>query len=54
MNLKIAFLHFAYCCGPQPDNARKILQGMEIAAQHGADWVLTPEMALQGYHMMRR
>ena len=53
MNLKIAFLHFAYCCGPQPDNARKILQGMEIAAQHGADWVLTPEMALQGYHMMR-
>ena len=53
MDLKIAFLHFAYCCGSQEANARKILQGMKIAAQHGADWVLTPEMALQGYYMMR-
>ena len=53
MNLKIAFLHFAYCCGPQADNAKKILQGMKLAAQYGASWVLTPEMALQGYYMMR-
>lgn len=51
--MKIAFLHFAYCCGPQADNAKKILQGMKLAAQKGASWVLTPEMALQGYYMMR-
>lgn len=51
--MKIAFLHFAYCCGPQADNAKKILQGMKLAAQYGASWVLTPEMALQGYYMMR-
>lgn len=53
MILKIAFLHFAYCCGPQADNAKKILQGMKLAAQYSASWVLTPEMALQGYYMMR-
>ena len=51
--MKIAFLHFAYCCGPQADNAKKILQGMKLAVQQGASWVLTPEMALQGYYMMR-
>lgn len=51
--MKIAFLHFAYCCGPQAKNTEKILQGMKIAYEHGADWVLTPEMAAQGYHMMR-
>ena len=32
--MKIAFLHFAYCCGPQADNAKKILQGMKLAAQY--------------------
>ncbi len=51
--MKIAFLHFSYCCGPQEQNTKKILQGMELAHRHGADWILTPEMALQGYHMMR-
>ena len=50
MILKIAFLHFAYCCGPQADNAQKILQGMKLAAQYGASWVLTPEMAENWAH----
>lgn len=51
--MKIAFLHFDFCGGPQSRNTEKILQGMEFAAAHGAEWVLTPEMALQGYFMVR-
>lgn len=51
--MKIAFLHFAYCCGRQEENAEKILRGIELAAKAGAEWVLTPEMALQGYWMVR-
>ena len=50
--MKIAFLHFAFCGRPQGENAAKILKGMELAAEHGARWVLTPEMALQGYKMI--
>lgn len=51
--MKIAFLHFDFCGGPQSRNTEKILQGMEVAAAKGAGWVLTPEMALQGYFMVR-
>ncbi len=51
--MKIAFLHFSFCCGSQKDNAEKILRGVELAAKAGAEWVLTPEMALQGYWMVR-
>lgn len=51
--MKIAFLHFVYCGNRQEENQQKILQGMKLAASHGAQWVLTPEMALQGYQMIR-
>ena len=51
--MKIAFFHFDFCGGPQKQNTDKILQGIKIAASCGADWVLTPEMALQGYHMVK-
>lgn len=51
--MKIAFLHLAFCGNQQNENKEKILQGMKIAAANGAQWVLTPEMALQGYTMIR-
>lgn len=51
--MKIAWLHFDLCGGPQSENTGKLLRGIEKAAKAGADWVLTPEMALQGYHMVR-
>lgn len=51
--MKIAFLHLAFCGLPQVKNTLKILQGMKIANKHEASWVITPEMAVQGYHMMR-
>lgn len=51
--MRIAFLHLAYCGNKQSENQQKILNGMQMAAEYGAQWVLTPEMALQGYHMIR-
>ena len=51
--MKIAFLHFDFCGGPQSANTEKILHGMKIAAAVGAEWILTPEMALQGYFMVK-
>lgn len=51
--MKIAFLHFDFCGGPQSANTEKILHGMKIAAASGAEWILTPEMALQGYFMVK-
>lgn len=51
--MKIAWLHLDYCGGPQEKNTEKILQGIHLAAEQGANWVLTPEMALQGYFMTR-
>lgn len=51
--MKIAFLHFDFCGGSQSKNTEKILYGMKMAAAAGAEWVLTPEMALQGYFMVK-
>lgn len=51
--MKIAFLHFAFCGLSQKVNQEKILLGMDIAAKAGASWVLTPEMSLHGYTMIR-
>ena len=49
--MRLAFLHFDLCGGPLEKNRDNLLQGIGAAAAQGADWVLTPEMALQGYHM---
>lgn len=49
--MKIALLHFDFCGGPQELNWEKITKGLRIAKQAGAELVLTPEMALQGYFM---
>lgn len=51
--LRLALLHFDFCGGPQETNLKKIEEGVRLAAEAGADWVITPEMALQGYHMVR-
>ncbi|MDO4177948.1 MAG: carbon-nitrogen hydrolase family protein [Phascolarctobacterium sp.] len=49
--MKIALLHFDFCGGPQEKNTKKILCGMKMAKEAGARWIITPEMALQGYLM---
>lgn len=47
--MKIALLHFEYRSNKIENNVKKIIEGIRIAKSHGADWVLTPEMAVQGY-----
>ena len=49
--MRIAFLHYDLSGGPQNQNLEKIMAGIERAAKAGADWIITPEMALQGYFM---
>lgn len=48
--MKIALCHLELSCGPQERNLQLLEQGMRLAAEQGADWVLTPEAAVQGYY----
>ena len=49
--MKIALLHFDLAGGPQENNIDKLCKGIKIAAQNGATYIVTPEMAIQGYFM---
>ena len=51
--MKLALLHLDLCGGHQKENTAKILKGIKIAVSKGADWILTPEMAVQGYCMVK-
>ena len=51
--MKIALCHLELSCGPQERNLQILEQAVRIAAEQGADWVLTPEMAVQGYYFYR-
>lgn len=47
--MRIALLHLDVCNGPEAENTDKILYALKEAAANGAQWVVTPETALQGY-----
>ncbi|HIU63578.1 MAG TPA: carbon-nitrogen hydrolase family protein [Candidatus Avacidaminococcus intestinavium] len=47
--MKVAFLHFDLSGGPAKYNLQKIIAGIEVAVDNGAEWIITPETALQGY-----
>lgn len=47
--MQLALLHFDLSSGPTARNMEMICQGIRIAAKHQAKWIITPEMALQGY-----
>ena len=49
--MKIALLHFSLALGPLKNNLAKLCTGIEQAAKNGAKWIVSPEMALQGYYM---
>ena len=51
--MKIALCHLELSCGPQERNLHILEQAVRIAAEQGADWVLTPEVAVQGYYFYR-
>ena len=48
--MKIALCHLELSCGPQERNLCVLEQAVRLAAEQGADWVLTPEAAVQGYY----
>lgn len=50
--MKIALCHLELSCGPQERNLQLLEQAVSIAAEQGADWVLTPEAAVQGYYFI--
>lgn len=49
MGMKIALLHLNLSGGPQEKNLKVLCKSIKMAAKSGAKWILTPEMALQGY-----
>lgn len=51
--MKIALCHLELSCGPQERNLQLLEQAVRLAAEQGADWVLTPEAAVQGYYFYR-
>ena len=48
-NIKVAMLHLELKYADLDHNAQLIEAGIELAAKQGADWVMTPELALTGY-----
>lgn len=47
--MKIALLHLDVAEGPEIKNRKSILSAAKMAVSRGADWIITPETALQGY-----
>ena len=49
-SIRIALCHLNVAQGPQAENIKKIEKAIHIAGEHGANWIVTPETALQGYY----
>ena len=45
--MKIALCHLELSCGPHERNLQLLEQAVQLAAEQGAEWVLTPEAAVQ-------
>ncbi len=48
-SLRIAMLHIELKYAELEHNAKLIERGIELAAKHNVDWVMTPELAFTGY-----
>jgi len=48
-DLRIAMLHLALEYADLEHNASLVKRGIELAAAHEADWVMTPELTFTGY-----
>ncbi len=51
--VKVALCHLVLSQGPECDNRKLLLRAIKEAAAAGADWIVTPETALQGYYFKR-
>ncbi|BBB91830.1 MAG TPA: carbon-nitrogen hydrolase family protein [Methylomusa anaerophila] len=52
--MRIALLHLDLSGGPEERNLALLQQAVTLAAQAGANWVVTPETALQGYFFTQK
>lgn len=52
--LRIALLHFDATPGDIAGNRARIEAGIQEAVGHGADWIVTPELAETGYNFAKR
>ncbi|MDR2614228.1 MAG: carbon-nitrogen hydrolase family protein [Candidatus Accumulibacter sp.] len=51
---RIALLHMDAAPGDVAGNRARVEAGIAEAARHGADWVMTPELAETGYNFAKR
>jgi N-carbamoylputrescine amidase len=47
--MRVALLHLDLSGGPEEKNLRLLERTIQMAAEQGASWIITPEIALQGY-----
>ena len=52
--LRISFLHLAPVTCDIGHNRRLVETGVKVAAEHGAQWVITPELCIPGYLFMEQ
>lgn len=52
--MKIALLHLDLAGGPAERNERLLLAAIRQAAEAGADWIVTPETAREGYFFYKK
>ena len=52
--VRIALLHLALAPGSLEMNFAAVEHGVSIAAEQGADWVVTPELCISGYQFTDR
>lgn len=51
--MNIAVCHLAFSMNTLADNLHKLCRAADMAGRCGADWLVTPEMALQGYYFSK-
>lgn len=52
--MRVALLHLDLSGGPEERNLALLKQAVTMAAEKGADWVITPETAVQGYFFTQK
>ena len=51
--MKVALCHLELSNGPEQKNIELLEKAVRIAAEKGANWVITPETAVQGYYFYK-
>ena len=51
--MKILLCHLTLSMGPLEENLKILERAVQIAGEVKADWVITPETAVQGYHFYK-